>query len=60
MLAANVCAADFLARRQHPGCIRVHEGPTPERLANVRGVAEGAGPGSSRAATSRSRRTTRS
>jgi ribonuclease R len=36
MLAANVCAADFLARDRHPSLYRVHEGPTPERLANVR------------------------
>jgi ribonuclease R len=36
MLAANVCAADFLARSRHPSLYRVHEGPTPERLANVR------------------------
>jgi ribonuclease R len=36
MLAANVCAADFLARGRQPSLYRVHEGPTPERLANVR------------------------
>jgi ribonuclease R len=36
MLAANVCAADFLARGKQPSVYRVHEGPTPERLANVR------------------------
>ena len=36
MLAANVCAADFLARGKQPSLYRVHEGPTPERLANVR------------------------
>jgi len=38
MLAANVCAADFLVRSRHPGLFRVHEGPTPERLANVRAL----------------------
>jgi len=38
MLAANVCAADFLARSRHPALFRVHEGPTPERLANVRAL----------------------
>ena len=38
MLAANVCAADFLMRSRHPGLFRVHEGPTPERLANVRAL----------------------
>jgi ribonuclease R len=36
MLAANVCAADLLMRHKHPALYRVHEGPTPERLANVR------------------------
>ncbi|MEW5880912.1 MAG: ribonuclease R [Pseudomonadota bacterium] len=36
MLAANVCAADFLIRHKHPALFRVHEGPTPERLANLR------------------------
>ena len=36
MLAANVCAADFLARRDHAGLYRVHEGPTPEKLARLR------------------------
>ena len=32
MLAANVCAADFIARK-HPALYRVHEGPTPESAA---------------------------
>ncbi len=36
MLAANVCTADFIGRGKQPGLYRVHEGPTPERLANVR------------------------
>ncbi|MEP6607247.1 MAG: ribonuclease R [Burkholderiaceae bacterium] len=36
MLAANVCAADFIARAKKQGLYRVHEGPTAERLANVR------------------------
>ena len=31
MLAANVCAADFIARAEHPSLYRVHEGPTPEK-----------------------------
>ncbi len=31
MLAANVCAADFIARAKHPALFRVHEGPTPEK-----------------------------
>ncbi len=33
MLAANVCAADFIAQAHHPALYRVHEGPTPEKLA---------------------------
>ncbi len=32
MLAANVCASEFLAKRKHPALYRVHEGPTPEKL----------------------------
>ncbi len=36
MLAANVSAADFLQQAKHPGLYRVHEGPTPEKLANLR------------------------
>jgi ribonuclease R len=36
MLAANVCAADFLVRSKHPGLYRVHEGPTPEKLERLR------------------------
>ncbi len=31
MLAANVCAADFIAQEKHPSLYRVHEGPTPEK-----------------------------
>lgn len=36
MLAANVCASDFLKAREHPALYRVHEGPTPERLVKLR------------------------
>ncbi len=36
MLAANVCAADFMHRSKHPGLYRVHEGPTPEKLQLLR------------------------
>ena len=36
MLAANVCAADFLAKNEHPALYRVHEGPTPEKLEALR------------------------
>jgi ribonuclease R len=38
MLAANVSAADFLARHKHPALYRIHEGPTPERIANLRAL----------------------
>jgi ribonuclease R len=36
MLAANVCAADLLARHKHPGVYRVHAGPSKEKLNQVR------------------------
>jgi ribonuclease R len=36
MLAANVCAADFLSKNEHPGLYRIHEGPTPEKLELLR------------------------
>jgi ribonuclease R len=36
MLAANVCAANFLHKHKHPCLYRIHEGPTPERLDNLR------------------------
>jgi len=36
MLAANVCAADFLHSHQHPVLYRIHEGPTPEKLEALR------------------------
>lgn len=36
MLAANVCAAEFLERSKHPGLFRVHEGPLEEKLVNLR------------------------
>ena len=31
MLAANVCAAEYIAQAEHPCLYRVHEGPTPEK-----------------------------
>jgi ribonuclease R len=31
MLAANVCAADFIAGAEHASLFREHEGPTPEK-----------------------------
>lgn len=36
MLAANVCAAEFLMRHEHPALYRIHEGPTPEKLEALR------------------------
>ena len=36
MLAANVCAADFLSKNQHAALYRIHEGPTPEKLEALR------------------------
>ncbi|MEJ8795864.1 ribonuclease R [Trinickia caryophylli] len=43
MLAANVCAADFLKRHKHPGLYRVHAGPTAEKLENLRTFLRGMG-----------------
>ncbi|MHB1353670.1 MAG: ribonuclease R family protein, partial [Thiobacillus sp.] len=37
MLAANVCASDFLHENKQPALFRVHEGPTPEKLTALRG-----------------------
>ena len=36
MLAANVCASEFLRESEHPSLYRVHEGPTTERLVKLR------------------------
>ncbi|HEX6136158.1 MAG TPA: ribonuclease R [Casimicrobiaceae bacterium] len=36
MLAANVCAANFLAEHEQPALYRIHEGPPPEKLAVLR------------------------
>lgn len=36
MLAANTCAADFTRRNRRAGLYRVHEGPTPDKLRNLR------------------------
>src|SRR5690606_23407828 len=36
MLAANVCASDALQRHAHPALYRVHEGPSAEKLADLR------------------------
>ncbi|PZP36439.1 MAG: ribonuclease R [Roseateles depolymerans] len=47
MLAANVCAADFIQVNKHPSLYRVHEGPTPEKRtalqAYLRSLGVGAG-----------------
>ncbi len=43
MLAANTCAADFVARSRHPSLYRIHEGPTPERLELLREFLQGVG-----------------
>jgi ribonuclease R len=37
MLAANVCASEFLKKHKHPALYRIHEGPTPEKLEALRG-----------------------
>ncbi len=36
MLAANVCASDFLEQHKQPCLYRIHEGPTPEKLESLR------------------------
>lgn len=36
MLAANTCAAEFVKANKRLGLYRVHEGPTPEKLKNLR------------------------
>ncbi len=36
MLCANICAARFLEKNKQPGLYRVHEGPTEEKLENLR------------------------
>lgn len=36
MLAANVCASDFLKEHHHPTLYRIHESPTPVKLESLR------------------------
>jgi ribonuclease R len=36
MLAANVCAAEFLKKHKVPAPYRIHEGPTPDKLSELR------------------------
>ena len=43
MLAANVCASEYLKAHGHPALYRVHEGPTPERLVKLRDFLGGFG-----------------
>ncbi len=43
MLAANVCAADFLERFGHPALYRVHAGPSEEKLKLLREFLKTAG-----------------
>jgi len=43
MLAANVCASDFLHQNHHPMLYRIHEGPTPEKLMALRDFLKGFG-----------------
>ncbi|MDR2678725.1 MAG: ribonuclease R [Zoogloeaceae bacterium] len=43
MLAANVCASDFLIARKQPCLFRVHEGPNGEKLGNLRQFLAGFG-----------------
>ncbi len=47
MLAANVCAADFIEQGRQPGLFRVHEGPTPEKQDILRGYLKAMGVGMS-------------
>ncbi len=43
MLAANVCASDFLREHDQPMLYRVHEGPTVEKLEGLRDFLKGFG-----------------
>ncbi|MFL6626725.1 MAG: ribonuclease R [Vitreoscilla sp.] len=45
MLAANVCAADFIALHEHPVLYRVHEGPTPEKKVTLQNYLKALGLG---------------
>lgn len=36
MLCANICAARFLLKNDCPGLFRVHQGPSPEKLVDLR------------------------
>ena len=43
MLAANVCAAEFIGGAEHPCLFRVHEGPTPEKRAALQATLKALG-----------------
>ncbi len=43
MLAANVCAAEFISAAEHPCLYRVHEGPTPEKRAALQATLKALG-----------------
>ena len=43
MLAANVCASEFLAEHEHPTLYRVHEPPDTEKIAKLRQFLAGFG-----------------
>ena len=45
MLAANVCAAEFIAAAEHPSLYRVHEGPTPEKRISLQATLKALGVG---------------
>jgi ribonuclease R len=45
MLAANVCAAEFITAGEHPSLFRVHEGPTPEKRVILQGYLKALGLG---------------
>ncbi len=45
MLAANVCAAEFIAEAEHPCLYRVHEGPTPEKRVALQAMLKALGVG---------------
>ena len=43
MLAANVCAAEFISAAEHPCLYRVHEGPTPEKRISLQAMLKALG-----------------
>jgi ribonuclease R len=45
MLAANVCAAEYIAGAEHPCLYRVHEGPTPEKRIALQAMLKALGVG---------------